>query len=326
MTKCPKYVLALTLACEPGNHATSEQTHSGSVSTSADTSPATTGTSATPTTGGSTASTGVEDPSTSGSGGPGPGDTTIGTTGTIESSGTTDVAGMTLTGSDESSGTTSAPPECPPDTTLVQDWVLLSEPANLQELVSIECIEGNVSIAGSAGSLESLIALRRIGGSLFISEPGWANTGLAGLEGLEFVGGVVRIFDVDLESLNGLNNLAEVGSLEFHGVTPGDFDGLDSLTTIHGRMMLGEFLAGWTCPNLVSLSGLPSLVSIGHDMEIYGTALTELSGLADLQAIGGELRIHHNASLPNCEAFTFAESVNVGGDVEIVMNKQDACL
>merc|ERR1711937_31455 len=114
-------------------------------------------------------------------------------------------------------------------------------------------------------------------------------TSLKGLEGLNSVGGYLRIYD------NG-----QLTSL----------DGLEGLTSVDGDL---EILSN---DQLTSFTGLEGLTSVGGSFEVmYNALLTSLAGLEGLTSVDGDLDIDYNDQLTSLAGLTEV----VEGEVDITL-------
>ena len=264
----------------------------------------------------STSTTGGRDPGTSSSGSQ-----------SGFSSGAPIGEGSSSPGSSSSEGgdTTTGGQDCDPEKTLVADAkIVLAEPADVQALAGIECIDGQIQLYGSAGSLQALKSLRKISFSLGVYGDGFTE-GLLGLENLEYVGEGITISTTDLVDLSGLEGLKQAGWVNLHlNSKLVSVDGLDGLQHVQEGLYLGSFLYGVN-HNLASVEALSALQDVGGDFEIYGTNLESLQGLEQLESVGGYAHIQGNKKLPNCLAQAFLANVKVAGAVEINSNLADQC-
>ncbi len=146
-----------------------------------------------------------------------------------------------------------------------------------------ECseIEGDVTIDGDdITNLYGLNVFTTIYGDLVIGYPSWGGTGNPLLTNLE---------------------------------------GLDNLNYIGGNLFIdNQWISNNS--NLISLSGLESLISVGANVEIsYNDQLTSLSGLESLVSIGGGFEIRANESLTNLSG---PESLSsIGENLSVYQNE-----
>jgi hypothetical protein len=121
--------------------------------------------------------------------------------------------------------------------------------------------------------------------------------------------------NASLTSLEGLNNLVEVGNdLNISAENLPNVDALSHLTAIGGSLGFDGNAS------LTNLDGLSSLSTIGGDIEIYDNAsLTSLDGLSSLSTVGGDIKIFDNENLPYCEICDLLDQlVDFTGDVNWV--------
>jgi len=201
--------------------------------------------------------------------------------------------------------------------------ILLDEPADVQALAGIECIDGRVQLHGGAGSLQSLKSLRRISDWLALEGDGFAE-GLLGLENLESIGGLT-LSGTDMLDLSGLEGLKQSGQIDLYlNFQLISLDGLDGLQSINGGLYLGSFVKG-SNGELASIAALAALTDISGDLEIHGSGLPHLAGLDQLKSVGGYAHIQNNKQLPTCLAVAFVAGLEISGSVEISANLKDQC-
>lgn len=76
--------------------------------------------------------------------------------------------------------------------------------------------------------------------------------------------------------------------------------------------------------SLRSLRGLSALQTIGGGLTIMGNhELDSLEELSALTSVGGNLTIYNNSSLCEDDVWTFASSLDVGGEISISDNDGD---
>ena len=121
--------------------------------------------------------------------------------------------------------------------------------------------------------------------------------GPAGLQCLTRVGGDLRIEQTALTSLAGLDGLQEVGGqlVIADNAELADLHALASLTTIGADVMFG-YLTIESNASLTDLSGLGALSFVGWSVEITANALASLTGLGAAQVVG-EVRVEYNQQL-----------------------------
>lgn len=200
--------------------------------------------------------------------------------------------------------------------------------------------DGGVSVSGaSLLSYEGLDALVAVDGDLTISASA-GRTSLAGLGGLEAVGGTAYLNVSGLATLDGFGPIAAVGGdLWIHG-DPAliDLDALSSLLTVAGTLHVGDIgstngldslvdvggLVVAATTSLRDLDGLSSVVTVDGDLEISGnTALDSLSGLYSVTMVGGDFRVVDNLSISDEDAWDLVNEIgaeNIGGAIQIEGN------
>ena len=156
--------------------------------------------------------------------------------------------------------------------------------------------EGDYGVTDEA-SLAALEDYTRVTGTLRIGGPDLENIEWLGC--LREVGGDLEIGGDALTNVDGLSGLISVaGSVDIHGTFElANVDGLTALTDIGGHLSIARNDA------LQSLDGLSDLTSVGSDLYVSSNpALPSLDGLRGLASIDGHLSIRNNAALPTCEA------------------------
>ena len=111
------------------------------------------------------------------------------------------------------------------------------------------------------------------------------------------------------------------GSLRIPTTNVGDLDGLFSLTSVTGDVLLtrGEFSTGDAV--LTDLDGLTNLTSIGGNLDVIGNAeLADLDGLSNLTSIGGNLNVQDNPELADLDGLTNLTSI--GGNLNVQDNPE----
>ena len=163
----------------------------------------------------------------------------------------------------------------------------LSTQGDVEKLAGCTDVVGSLYVRnGDITDLTPLANLRRIGGSLRVygnSDPKiFAGPGsLAGLEGLEAVGGLYleKTRLTDLAPLAGLTEIAGDVRLERNALLV-SLEGLHNLTHIGGALMVN------LSPALTDLTGLRGLRAIGVRLWLGGLPISSLHGLEGLTTIG----------------------------------------
>ena len=126
-----------------------------------------------------------------------------------------------------------------------------------------------------------------------------------GLSGLVQVGNLRFLFTSELDDLSGLSSLASVdGSLFFtdcHALT--GVDGLSSLSSV-GDVVRFSFMNA-----LQDLDGLSSLNAAGSVWLEFNTALTNIDGLSSIPSVDGPVILESNTVLLNLDGFSGLTSV-----------------
>jgi hypothetical protein len=135
--------------------------------------------------------------------------------------------------------------------------------------------------------------------------------------------GNVMIND-DIYNLNGLNTVTTIGGDLMIGYMPEwwgtwhlkNLTGLDNLNSIGGNLFI--------CSNyeLHDLTGLDNLTSIGGGLTIIENIfLKNLEGLAGLSAIGGEIFIKYNSSLNSLSGL---DSIDANSITDLIISNNDS--
>lgn len=158
----------------------------------------------------------------------------------------------------------------------------------LQELSGVSTFIGDLKISGNITSLESLINLNTIQGSLIISVAS------------------------DLESLDGLNNLRQVDGIEFfHNDVLSNIDALSGVTTTHLFKLK-------TLPALTSLDGLGALHVEGSILISYTPQLTEIGD--NITITSGDSDNIYLAHMDNLVTANFLQDVREANSIWISDN------
>ncbi|GEM_PF-2067861 len=175
----------------------------------------------------------------------------------------------------------------------------------LQAFPNCTMIQGSLTIRESVVDLNPLINIQFIGGELYI----WNTplTSLGGLDNLHTIYGGLGIQDnANLYDFDGLHNVTEVGDLYASDNAANDFDGLASLTTIHGIIDL-EY------SDITSFGGLENVTSIGEIRMQNAMNIVDFSGLDSVHTIG-RIDIYGNPVMDSFDGLsnlTTCESISV---------------
>ena len=116
-----------------------------------------------------------------------------------------------------------------------------------------------------------------------------------------------------------------------------DLDDVYSCESITGNLSISgtDWLTSIDLPCLESVDGsldiqqndllisfdMPALTSVGGTLNIfYNGVLSTLGGMSSLTTVGGSVNIAYNDCLSQVEAETFAESLDVGGYIDVDFN------
>lgn len=195
----------------------------------------------------------------------------------------------------------------------------ISDDADLEELKGYVEIDGDVTLRGKVTSLDSLVCLERVSGSLRIGSK------QAHVWSTEYDSGVNFTCNgtLELENLRGLENLRSVGHLSIQcNESLADIDALDNLKTVDGNLTITDNVA------LQDINGLIGIEIVGQEVVIDDNpALLDLDGLANLVEVIDDLKIgvlnpesedtSGNESLASIEGLSnlvYARSLTVAGN------------
>ncbi|MBP6809872.1 MAG: T9SS type A sorting domain-containing protein [Saprospiraceae bacterium] len=141
---------------------------------------------------------------------------------------------------------------------------------------------------------------------------------LNGLSGLTAIVGFLQIGNApNLTSLNGLENVTSIGSLQMYQSSLENLNGLEQITSVGDIDINGNI-------EMISLTGLNNLDSIGSHLLIrWNPKLTSLDGLENLRVVGGDFGIWANpllTSLEDLEHLTSVGEVNEAEGMNIFNN------
>jgi hypothetical protein len=147
---------------------------------------------------------------------------------------------------------------------------------------------------------------------------------LDGLNNLTSIGGTLQIgnninstgANPVLASLGGLGNLSAIeGDLRILGNDSlVDLSGLESLTSIGGSLLIGDWWNMWPCANLslLSLDGLDNVASVGDGIQIVGGIVEDISALSNLTSINGHVMLRYIGSLQSLDGLNNISSIGGG--------------
>ena len=119
--------------------------------------------------------------------------------------------------------------------------------------------------------------------------------------------------EIDNFEVNYPNCKTIEGDVRIKGDDITNLDGIHSITRIDGNIQI------WLNPNLINLSGLSNLTSIGYYLDIRNNAIiTDLTGLNSLTSIPGHLIIQGNTSLINLTGLD--NLISIGSYFRIIDN------
>lgn len=201
-------------------------------------------------------------------------------------------------------------------------------PEDKLPLIGVECVTGVIYAHDSVGDFLGLESLVRVEGGIDLwglDSPGTI-TSLQGLNNLAYVGTLYIRYSA-LQSLSGLEALEETASTVMIYECPllHSLAGLSALHTVGGSLYLSFWWDGWGFPALQDLGGLQALRTIKLGLEIADTNLKDLDELSTLESIGNGAAIRDNPLLPTCKVEEFLKGVQVGGGTVNENNMPDAC-
>lgn len=211
-------------------------------------------------------------------------------------------------------------PNCtvlPKDVYIGYEWVGPSNITNLQALQNITEIKGGLKFEWtSVPHLNGLNNLTKVGGTLSIDRVG----SLQGIQNLVSVGSLEFLNNPDISNLEALDNLKYIGhSISIQGTSLTSLKGLESITDIPGNLSIAQN------PSLVSLQGLNNLTKISENNTngqlyiSYNPLIENLQGLNNLQTLGyGSVNISNNDALKNFDGLE--KLTHIGGELRIDFN------
>jgi hypothetical protein len=266
--------------------------------------------------------------------GPAPGTNASGTSGESSSEGVTSTMGGSS--SESSTGTSTEP--C--SEVYEGDLVVCSENcvdyaiSDPEFLRNVGTVTGRLYVVRS--DLEDLSAfecLREVGGGLDISFNDKLRS-LAGADRLERIGTqapqsglLIVLGNAVLESVDGLDALAEVDGVIIDENVALVRVGLDHLERINGSLYLGWCVsqpfsemsnAGGANPSLTSLDGFASLVSMGSLFVSGQSALVSIDRFQEMAEAGvefGDANFHINPNLDTSDIESFMSAAGITGQV-----------
>jgi hypothetical protein len=160
--------------------------------------------------------------------------------------------------------------------------IAVASDADLAQLAGVNCVDGDVLIAGlSTDTMPDLPLATVTGGIVIAGNPNL--TSLGGLGQLREVGGTVLVQGNDsLVDVGALGNLTRVNAINIVGNDAlTDLAGLSPLRVVHGSVTIADN------PSLASLHGMENITAIDDSFLIRSNrALTSLAGLDGLHAAG----------------------------------------
>ncbi len=201
-------------------------------------------------------------------------------------------------------------------------WVKTQQDADnfFQNFPDCNDLKGDLTIGGSSlNYVNGLYGINSVEGHLIISHNRHMNN-LIGLESLIQVGGNLYVggYESDgneyLRNFEGLENLVNFdGDIQIIGnYSLVNLQGLSGIDSVND-------LSITTYPGMIDLSGLDSLTSVMHDLDIAGYSIKHLYGLEKIDSINGNLYIGATDSLIDMQGLN--NLVHIGEDLSISYNK-----
>jgi hypothetical protein len=174
---------------------------------------------------------------------------------------------------------------------------------SLSPLSGLTSVGGDLTLHYQPAGFVGLETLNSIGGSAWLGNMFYTAPDLAGLGGLEWVGGDLNLLQMDtLVSLAGLDNLREVGGTLIVGSNPLltdltalqnlervgslDIEANHLLTNVDGLEGIEELQNLEVSSSVDNLRGLSGLRVVHDELFLSDTDLTDLSDLTALESVG----------------------------------------
>lgn len=146
--------------------------------------------------------------------------------------------------------------------------------------------------------------------SLTINGNSSSITDLGPLSGITQVTGTLRLMGLDVTTLNGINNLNNIGALRI--------ENCDNITTISGfntPTSINEVRIQ-SCDNLTAVTGFSALTNINVSLRILNNdQLTTFTGMSSLLSVGRNLLITASSNMPLTDLSGLSNLQSVGRDV-----------
>ena len=194
---------------------------------------------------------------------------------------------------------------------------------NLRDLTELSVLNSLTYLSLTRNGITDLSGLENIltiTDDLFIAEE--EMTDLAALSNLQSIGGSIYIWDNDiLDDMSALNSLTDIGGdlevIQCENVQT--MTGFTAMETIGGRLRIGDN------PNLIDITVLSNVTTVG-DLDIYSNAsLQSLNGLQGLTAVNGAFGnvVIHNTPLPDLTGLENLAIVEGGLQISNMGSLQD---
>ncbi len=183
-------------------------------------------------------------------------------------------------------------------------------------------ISGNATGCNTQAEVENLCMGAPVcpPGSVTISTQQQVDDFSINYPGCTVISGDLTIFEGFTDPIMNLNGLSQI-EMVTGNLTFGDFlniptlTGLNNLTSVGGNLSLNN-------SRLTNLNGLENLSSIGGDLTCeFNYFLTDISGLQSLSSLGGDIFLWENSVLPNLVGLENLTVIN--GDFKILGNSSN---
>lgn len=203
------------------------------------------------------------------------------------------------------------------------DMIFMDYLENIDALSQLTSIGGdiNFSAVDSLSNLNGFSNLENVGGGFRIYGINKVNS-LSPLSNLTSIGRVLELNGLPLDNFQGLNNLIEVGGLDFNQLNCIDFSGLEALSQINETLYEeGNFYIGFM-PELLNFDGLQGVQSIDGNIWIKNNPLlSNIDSLSNVSADGiNYLKITYNPNLDDCSINSVCEYISISDNLTISDN------
>ena len=179
---------------------------------------------------------------------------------------------------------------------------------SLGGLEGLTTIEADIHVSRPNVKLDKLVFLQDIQlikGDISLSEiPGLKN--VDDLANVDTIMGELKLFDLVLDDLSGLDSLKYCGSIDLLNLQ------ISELLTFASLKKLGE-LSIANCPSLLRIGGFDELSEVSSHISIWNNpALLSIAGFPQLTKVGGYIEIKEDYSLIELAGFDQLDSIAQG--------------